>query len=51
MILIIRYLLFTVYLYVHTVYMQEHFSFSYTLIRSLLTILDLHVQILNVSYY
>ena len=31
--------------------MHVHFPFSYTLIRSLLTTLDLHVQILDVSYY
>jgi len=42
MILTISYLSFKVYHYIHTVYMHEHFSFSYRLIRSLLTILDLH---------
>ena len=33
---------------VHTAYMHEHFPFSYTLVRLLLTTLNLRVQILDI---
>jgi len=49
MILIINYLLFTVYHYVRIVYMHEHLPFL-ILLRPLPDALDLHVQILDVLF-